>query len=208
MKEHPEFNGDGFIRSELEKLIERFGIAHVIETGTWAGESTIAFREMVKGRVVTIDISHDTLTDALGIDAAATMFEKGIDCVIGDSGEFLREIIRNTKMMDRFKYYRQGRILYYLDAHGYGNPLIEELAHIAEYDDSPVIAIHDFYTPDNDVLGFNMATLNGRHTALSMPAIKDSLDKVYPDGYSFHFNNRDEAEGAMRGIVYIYPNVA
>lgn len=191
------FNGDPFVRRELEKLIAKHGVLHAIETGTWAAESTLAFREMVEGRVVTIETDLSHLPEEWQPDPVSAMAELGITLVHGDSGECLAGVISSLECGPE-------RILFYLDAHAAWNPLLEELRQIAAWADEPVIAIHDFATGHQE-LGYNTGIFAGNSAPLCMPLIERHLDAIYPDGYGYNYNSPEKAGGAMRGLVYIYP---
>ncbi len=196
-----EFGGDRFHKRELCKLIEKHGIRHVIETGTCAADSTLAFREMVPGDVQTIDITDSYLREAIGSDPAEQLANAGVRFRIGNSGELLGEMISDTVAMDADAH---GRILYYLDAHAGNNPLVDEIKRIGENDKNPVIVIHDFKTGHLQ-LGYNTDTIDGKLSELSMELIEPHLGGAYPDGFAYHYNSPEAAEGVMRGIVYIYP---
>ena len=61
------------------------------------------------------------------------------------------------------------------------------------------IAIHDFFNPLDLSLGFD--TYNGQR--LDYEYIKESLEKIYPNGYTYYYN--EKADGARRGVIYILP---
>ena len=89
--------------------------------------------------------------------------------------------------------------LYYLDAHGCGVggcPLKEELTAIIEQQPKNIaIAIHDFQVPGKD-FGFDTYDY-----PLTMNEIEPLLKRIFKNP-AWHYNT--EANGAYRGIVYIY----
>lgn len=175
------FEGDTFIRAELEALRDMFGLTHCIETGTQFGATTQAFCEMFRS-VLSIE------ADA-GFMWAATERLKAIenvDLILGLSQDLL-------------PHFAHDNTLYYLDAHGCavgGCPLKQELQILADANlTNIVIAIHDFKVPDKD-FGFDEYDY-----PLSIEEIEPLLHKVYKNP-AWHYNT--EANGAYRGIIYIY----
>lgn len=175
------FEGDSFIGAEIMKLRDKFSLVNCIETGTQYGATTKALNDIFK-YVLTVE------ADEKLVDDLKKSLPEEVVVVVGKSQEILKEIESDD-------------VLYYLDAHGCdigGSPLKEELESIASHNyKNVVIAIHDFKVPFRD---FGYDTYDFEYTHKE---IKDYLKKIYPDGYHYHYN--DKADGAKRGIIYIYP---
>jgi len=119
---------------------------------------------------------------------------KNVNVVLGSSPDFLDSILCGPMLKIK-------RILFFLDAHWDDYcPLLDELKLIADNNLEPVIAIHDFKVPDCPLLGFD--SYKGQDYDFDW--IKPSIEKIYPDGYVVEYNN--EAEGAKRGVIFIYPD--
>lgn len=177
------FEGDTFIGEELFKLKEKFGIKQCIETGTQYGYTTKELSKIFDS-VYTIEASRVNFSKALEI----TNEERNIVALLGNSEQILKwwAIFKDT--------------LFYLDAHSNGQcPLKEELEVIATKTPTNIcIAIHDFKVPGHPELGYDTYDFE-----LCYEEIEPYLNKIYPDGFDYHYN--DKADGAERGIIYIYP---
>ena len=181
------YEGDEFIYIELKKLVDKFKINQIIETGTFLGGTTKRLAELAD--VITIEIVNDNYLKAKqNFDGV-----KNILALWGNSVDVLK---------NNLKLYSHESLLFFLDAHWEQYcPLIDELKTIADHGIKPVIAIHDWKVPGRPDLGFD--SYKGQDFTFEW--IKDSLDNIYGvDGYSYHYN--DQAEGAKRGVIYIYPN--
>jgi hypothetical protein len=200
---HVPFNGDTFIGPEIRRLVERFGIRTIIETGTWSAHSTREFAKMAK-RVFTIDATHEHLIKEFGPDAKAQL-PQNVTAVLGDSGLILSKIVWGLGTMAH-------PILFYLDAHGGGangtnvNPLLEEMRSLGALatvcGGRCVICIHDFLSPGKP-WGYNGGDWGRGFEPLSYKLIEPMLRPIFPDGHQFHYN--EQADGCQRGIIYIYP---
>jgi len=176
------FEGDTFIKDELIKLRNTFGLTHCVETGAQYGSTTIELKTIFKN-VTTIEADEKYFDIAKG-----RFVNTDIDLVHGDSGYILYRYIKDNA-------------LFYLDAHGCevgGCALKKELEQLVAGNANNIcIAIHDFRVPGKD---FGYDTYDYE---LCYEEIEPHLKQIYPDGYGYHFNS--EADGARRGIVYIYP---
>jgi hypothetical protein len=175
------FEGDTFIGLEIMKLKDKFKLRNCIETGTQYGSTTNVLADIFD-RVITIEADSEYLRKARG-----RVTGKNVTFLEGKSEERLSDI----KVDD---------VLYYLDAHGCnigGCPLKKELEIIESKDHKNVcIAIHDFKVPGTD-FGFDAYEYE-----LSLEEIESYLNKIYKKGFKYHYN--DQADGAKRGIIYIY----
>jgi hypothetical protein len=178
------FEGDTFIKEELIKLRDKFGLTSCIETGTQYGSTTIELHSIFE-TVTTIEADEDCFFKAQG-----RLLGLKVEMYLGVSELVLRKI----KIPDN--------VLYYLDAHGGepgGCPLKEELEIIASKNHKNVcIAIHDFKNPNHPEFGFDTFDYE-----LCYEEIEPYLKKIYRDGFGYHYN--EEADGARQGIFYGYP---
>jgi hypothetical protein len=195
---HVPFNGDHYIGDEVRRLVAEHGIRSVIETGTWSAHSTREFRRAVAGRVTTIDTTDEHLVGEFGPHAARDLADEGITMVLGNSNEKLAEVLRSHQVADH-------PVFVYLDAHGVGNPLLEELDALAadpQCRDRCVIGIHDFLVP-GEPWGYNWVDWGRGAQPLSYETIAHKLQAIYPLGFRHHYNHA--AAGCQRGIIYIHP---
>lgn len=174
------FEGDTFIPVEILKLKERFGIRNAFETGSQYG--------------ATLEWLSNNF-HAKGCEPNDEFFNiaksKGVNVFKEYSIDFLG------------KYNGYNDVLIYIDSHWHDTPcpLKNELKVIAEININPVIVIHDFKVPDHPELGFDSYDYE-----LRFEEIESLLHDIYPEGFDYHYNS--EANGAMRGCVFIYPKLA
>jgi hypothetical protein len=196
--EHVPFNGDHHIGAEIRKLVAQHQVRSIIETGTWSAHTTREFRTMVPRKVTTIDTTDEHLIGEFGPGACRDLADQSITMVLGNSNQKLAEVLQAHEPDDH-------PVFVYLDAHGVGNPLLEELEALAGEPlcrDRCVIAVHDVMVPGKP-LGYNWVDWGRGAEPLSYDVIAPKLPAIYPNGYCFHYN--DIAEGCQRGIIYIYP---
>jgi hypothetical protein len=177
------FEGDSFIKNELIKLRDRFGLTTCVETGTQYGSTALELCNIFNA-VITIEVDLEYFKIA-----SQRLYGTTGSCILGRSENFLPVL----PDLDN--------VLYYLDAHGCevgGSPLKKELEIIAGKKLKNIcIAIHDFKVPGT---GFGFDTYDYE---LCFEEIESYLKTIYPDGFNYHYNS--EADGARRGIIYIYP---
>jgi hypothetical protein len=183
---HPEaFEGDWHIEEELRRLVGKWGVKTIVETGTHKGKSTRALAEMLC-QVVTIEIKPE-LEEIWHLS--------NVQLFVGDSGELLGDLLPMLRWGEP--------ILFYLDAHWEEHsPLLEELEGIAgaELRNKPVIAIHDFYNPFHPEYGYDTWDIGPYRLEL----VEGALDKIYgARNWAHHYN--EEAAGLKRGIIYVEP---
>ena len=200
---HTPFNGDHHIGEEIQKLVERFNVQTIIETGTWSAHSTREFAKLVP-LVFTIDATHEHLLEEFGPNAVAELEALNVGVILGDSSKVL-PVLLQPNHQQRSIY----PVLLYLDAHGGGangsnvNPLLEELDAIGAEPacrDTCIICIHDFLVPGKP-WGYNDGDWGRGFEPLSYELIKNKLPAIYPNGHHFYYN--EEAAGCQRGIIYI-----
>jgi cephalosporin hydroxylase len=186
------FNGDTFIKIELDKLCRKFNVKTIVETGTFHGGTTLEFCSLVD-KVFTIEINETYYNNA---NAEFIKHKLPITSIKGTSPVEMEKIIKNV--YGKF----EKPALFYLDAHWHKyNPLLDELGVISRNKlNNCLIAIHDFKVPDKD-FGFDKFSDGSEYT---FEFIKKSIERIYGvDGYSYHYN--EQADGAKRGIIFIYP---
>ena len=182
------YEGDNFIHLEIEKLIKDHGIEAIIETGTYRGATTKRLAEF-ELPVFTCEIMEESYNKSVENLKDEIYVWKTFK---GDSIEFLKSQLADIISVSG------GNILFFLDAHWQEHcPLLEELQLIAEYKLKPVIVIHDFKVPNKD---FGYDSYKGQDFTFEW--IEPSLKQIYGDKLAYHYNQ--DAEGAKRGVIYIY----
>lgn len=182
------FNGDTFICKEFLKLKEEYSINVAVETGSCLYSTTAWLGENFD-KVFTVEINYEFAKR--GIDKVLHL--PNVSTEINNSVEFLKNIKLNET----------DRPIYFLDAHwGQHCPLMDELVIITQIKTlPPVITIHDFYT-ENEKFGWD--EYNGQRFDWEWIKSKiDLLKEAHSCDYKYYFNT--EAQGAMRGIIYIVP---
>lgn len=182
------FEGDSILESKIKSVIESYGVKTVIETGTFKGGTTAKFCNMAH-LVITFENNLEYYKEA----SARLNKMDNLIMIRGESQRYLDHVLKDN-ILDL------GMCLFFLDAHWYDHcPLLDELNIIAQNKLKPVIVIHDFKVPGTD-LGFD--TYKGR--ALDWSYIEDAVRRVYGNG-GFKYEYNEEAEGARRGVIIIYP---
>lgn len=179
------FNDDTILAETVEGLIGQYGIKSAIETGTYRLGATTKWLAERVDQVYTIESNPDYFNKV-----QSTLYRyRNIQSIFGRSEVFLENCI----------FGRWNPTLYFLDAHWESdNPLLEELAIIAELDPSPIIVIHDFKVPNHPELGYD--TYGGQDYDFEW--VKPMLDRIKKPWT--HFYN-SEAVGARRGVLFIVP---
>jgi hypothetical protein len=183
---NPAFNGDSFIEVELTRLVKKWSIRTIVETGTYQGDSTRALATFGPA-VITIEIDRQRFESATDLDQIPNVRR-----LHGDSAEVLHLILP----------YLAGPILYYLDAHWNAHsPLLDELEAIARGPACPVIAIHDFFNPMHPEYSFDTWDIGEYRLEL----VTTGLNHIYGAKKWHHwFNDQSDAQ-PPRGILYVEP---
>lgn len=183
------YEGDSFIHNELKQLIDKHNVKTIVETGSYHGFTTLRLAEFgLKTLTVEADPNNYRIASKNIGNKAHVHF--------GDSVKFLNHIVKTL----------EGTTLFYLDAHwGDVCPLLQELKELEALAEKPIIVIHDFKVPGKD---FGFDSYNGQEYTLDW--ITEGLNAVYgafkkPYSFSFHYN--EQADGAKRGVIYIYPEI-
>jgi hypothetical protein len=182
------FNGDGHMMTEFLKLKEQFGITHVIETGTYKGDTTLWLSDNFNF-VITIEANPTYRA----IAQKRFKDRHNIILIPGDSSKDLADMITQCG---------ESNLLIFLDAHWNKNPVLRELEQIKESGKYPVLAIHDFQNPDVPDMGFDVYPNEG--IIYDWKWIESRVEAIYPK-YEKYYNQ--EAEGARRGCIFITPKL-
>lgn len=179
---------DKKVYDEFEKLINKFNITSIIETGTHLGGTAVILSKF-NIPVDSIEIVESNYRKAL----ESTKGIPNIRLHLGSSSELLFDILKD----------KTNETLIFLDAHCFENPIENEFNAIIKSTLKPIIVIHDFFVPDangnpiypveriqNGIFNYNF--------------IKPFLDKIYSEsGYGYYYN--DGYDSVAAGLIYIYP---
>lgn len=194
---------DNFAQREIKSLIEKFEIERIIETGSYFGWSAKIFSTFVN-KVDSIELNRDYFSRAKrNLEGFGN-----VNLHLGDSVKVMRKIIDEDEK----------KLLIFLDAHWQNHwPILDELNVIKEKKLKPVICIHDFFVPNGNKLriGDNFVTVmegkgskfgydQYKSTVLNFDYIKESIEGIFPEGFSFHYNNQVDLVDS--GLIFIYPN--
>lgn len=192
---------DKFAFEELLKLVNRFGVTKIYETGTYKGWSTLKLIELGL-QIETIEVNLNFYNIAK--DKLKNF--KNVNLHLGDSTIKLSEIIYNGEKNSMF----------FLDAHWNDLPLLKELEIIAKFTNNPIIIIHDFFVPNGNKIksdnGYKIVDDGSGSkfgydvygdVILNIDYIKDKLDIIYNNEYEYHYTS--EIDCVDSGLIYIYP---
>jgi hypothetical protein len=112
---------------------------------------------------------------------------------MGDSSVGLLHMINRNK---------DKKIMIFLDAHWYKNPVLKELDQIAKSGIKPVLAIHDFKNPHDPTMGYDVYPNEG--IVYEFDWIQSKLIDIYGAGEYRYFYN-EKAAGARRGCLFVAP---
>jgi len=185
--QHEPFNGDVYVMSEFLKLKNIFSIEVAVETGTCLGGTT-KFLALNFNEVFTIEINKDYQDFAKKF-----ILSDNVNYLLGDSAKKIKKVCKKIKGK---------KTIFFLDSHWQNKlPLLDELQAIADYGLRPIIAIHDFYVPD-EKLGFD--EWEGKR--LDFNLIKSKLENIYGVGnYNYYYNTLEKSKFPNRGLIYILP---
>lgn len=186
------FNGDTFIADKFLSLKEEFKIRCVFETGTALGGTTKWLSKHFPA-VFTIEINEEYQRHARN----RVGNRENVKFILGDSAK---------QLLPSLKQFAGNAVICFLDAHWHNHcPLREELEAIAQSGIIPIIAIHDFYVPNEPKLGFD--SYNGQR--FDYEWIKPLLHAIYghsEESFNIAYNSNEESTEIKRGIIYITPN--
>lgn len=179
------FNGDTFLEAEFLKLRDKYKLTHVIETGTYHGDTTKWLATMFF-KVRTIESNLTNLKIA-GKNLAGFM---NLTIAHGDSSRDLSKMLPGM----------EDSLLIFLDAHWNSCPLAAEFEQIAAAGIKPVIVVHDVFNETDPSMGFDTYP----EMDYRFENFKPYLDKIYGiGGYEHYFNT--EATGERRGCLFVIP---
>jgi predicted O-methyltransferase YrrM len=182
---------DKFVFEEFQKLIQEFDIKKIVETGTYYGWSSIVLSKF-NLPVKTIEYSEENYKVA-----QKNLSDKNIEnveVILGSSSEVLDIILQEN----------EENLFLFLDAHWYDYwPIHDELNVCIRKNIKPVIAIHDFFVPNEygqGKFGFDKY----KEQKLDFDYIKNHLSKIYGENkFEYHYN--DKIDCVDSGLIYIYP---
>jgi len=179
---------DRFAFEEISKLIDKFKIKRIVETGTYLGWSTKKLCEF------GINVDSIEINEEFYDEAKKNLKFKNLKLHLGNSVDVLSEIIKEDEK----------NLLLFLDSHWYDLPLLKELNILAEKKINPVILIHDFFVPDEDGNAkFGFDSYDGNE--LNFNLIQNHIENIYGGIYEFHYTT--EVDCVDSGIIYIYPKI-
>jgi len=183
----PAYSDPELLQWTLE-LSKQFNIRTFYETGTHYGGTAKIVSEYFD-KVITIEsndnfynIAKDTLKNT-----------KNCEMLLGNSPDMLRKTLKE----------KESSIFFFLDAHWEQYwPLLDELKVIKEKNLTPIIAIHDFYVPDeNNNAKFGFDSYHGQ--PLNFEYIKISIEEIYGENYNIRYSTSSTTNS---GVIFIYPN--
>ncbi len=206
------FGKDKYLKEEFQKLIKKFKVKNIVETGTFKGYTTEEFSKMVDN-VYTIESKKEFYLEA----KSKLSKLKNVKGFLGSSPEVIEKILPSI----------EGKTLFFLDAHwGYPWPILDELKQISKLPQfkESIIIIHDFYVPCKD-FGFDSYYHNNsfltlflkrvfgllgkiigkeivKKQKLDYPFIEKAIKRINPN-YKYYYNSK--VEGAKRGVIFIHP---
>jgi predicted O-methyltransferase YrrM len=179
------FNQDRYVLHEVKKIIQKFNIKNIFETGTYLGSTTKVLSGLVEN-LYTVESNSDYFNKSKEFLKDC----QNVHMYLGNSPQIMEEVIPNLN----------GRTLFFLDAHWYNYcPLIDEIKTIdkCKKTDS-VLIVHDFKVPGKN---FGYDSYNGQDYEYSW--VESHVKKLYNNNFEYCYN--DIAEGANRGVLYIFP---
>jgi hypothetical protein len=183
---NPAYSDPQLLEWTLE-LSKKFNVKIFFETGTFHGLSSKIVSKYFDS-VITVENNEEFYQISLN------NLKEVNNCTVylGNSPEIMKQHLKKD----------DSSVFFFLDAHWYDYwPILDELEIIREKNIKPVIAIHDFYVPDengNAKFGFD-SYLN---QALNLDYIKPSLEKIYENQYEIKYSTTSTNNS---GVIYIYP---
>ena len=168
-------------------IAQKFNLTTFLETGTYKGESAKIVSQYFQ-KVITIENNHDNYKDAV------YNLKDVINCkpYFGNSPEIMNIVLEEYS----------NNTFFFLDAHWDEYwPILDELKIIKNKKIKPVIAIHDFFVPDeNKQAKFGFDSYNNQ--PLDINYIKNALNEIYDGIFKVKYSSTSETNS---GVVYICP---
>jgi predicted O-methyltransferase YrrM len=175
-------NGQAERRRAIERLVEVFEPAQIVETGTFHGASA-AFFAGFGIPVFTIELRLENVL----VSKRRLRSFANVTLIRGDSVAGLDVLAREGSL---------SRPLAYLDAHWHGRlPLIGEISVLLSKTSEGVIVIDDFMVEDDPGYGYD--TYEGRPISLDLLELPDDVAAAYPAAASML------ESGERRGTLYL-----
>lgn len=186
------FNEDYYVAEKILSLKQKWDIKTVIETGTYQGDSTKWFGENFE-KIYTVEVNPDF--QKVAIKECESL--NNIEFLLGDTTKIFPSLLSKI----------EERVLFYLDAHGFGRPCPtpQEMEFIAsrigeeKFFPDPIIIIHDFKNPNYPEYSYNTFFNFAYRWDLVEPFIRN----IYRNKFIYYFN--EEAAGAKVGLLYVEP---
>jgi hypothetical protein len=187
MCDNGAFNNDRYVQQEIVGLVNKYKINNFIESGTFRGQTTFFMAKYVN-IVISVEIQKN-----LYLETSKKNIYNNVLLINGNSVEEFDKIMPEIKNDNN---------LFYLDAHWFYWPLLDELNIISKYcKDKAIIVIDDFQVPGRDYIKYD--TYGGIKN--NFQYIQKSLDNIYPNGYVYYYNDKVENIDANSGRIYILP---
>ena len=185
---NPAYSDPELLEYTLE-LSKKFQIKNFFETGTYHGKSSIIVSKYFD-KVTSVEYNRDFYK--IAVNNVNTSGVKNCSLYCGSSPKIMKEqLIENDNST-----------FFFLDAHYKENfPILDELNVIKQKNQKPVIAIHDFYVPDENgksKFGFDKC----REQFLNFDYIKSSVESIYNKSYNIRYSTTSIVNS---GVIYIYP---
>lgn len=181
------FNQDRFLAAKFLQLKDKYNLTTVVETGTYHGITT-EWLSFNFEKVYTVECNESFYN----ISQSRISELANVKSFLMDSPLFLEKILPEVD---------ESNTIIFLDAHWYTNPVLNELAAIKRSGKKPILAIHDFKVPGKPDLGYDSYPSEG--IVYEWSWIERHINLIYGNSYSIFYNS--EAEGAMRGCIFIIP---
>jgi predicted O-methyltransferase YrrM len=182
---NPAYSDPELLKWTIE-LSKKFNIDTFFETGSYhGGTAKIAAPHFLN--VITVENNQQNY------NIASENLKDVKNCVLimGNSPE----VMESTKL--------KNETFFFLDAHWEDYwPLLDELAEIERQGIKPVIAIHDFFVPDeNGYPKFGYDLYKGQ--PLNFSYIEEAVDKLYgKNNYDYKYSTSSVTNS---GVIYITP---
>ena len=175
------FNKDPVVEAEFRRLMQRYNIEEIVETGTYEGDSTVFFASF--GKIVhTVEVVPSTYVKT----QERLRNYANVQCYLGNSADVIRQLPLT------------GPTIFYLDAHWHDYwPLRDELKYITTLPFPVVIVIDDFQVP-----GTNYHFDRYKDQGCNYDYIKDCL----PNSGTYYYLGRTERQSNGVGKFYWVPD--
>lgn len=183
---NPAYSDPELLKTTLE-LSKKFNLTTFIETGTYHGNTAKIVSEYFN-KIITIENNPNFYQIAL----SNLININNCDLYLGNSPEIMEKCLKEN----------DNSIFFFLDAHWEEYfPLLDELKIIKDKNIKSVIAIHDFYVPDekgNAKFGFD----SYHDQPLNFPYIKNKIEDIYENLYEITYSTTSITNS---GVIFIYP---